>query len=308
MKTKFSFGVLALFFFATFLSCSSDSDGNSTANASISANIDGQSWSSIQNGVTATVTSLEDEGITKNVLQVIAIKADQSTITLQLPIDSLVEGTYTFDSESSGMLSYSNLTAFSFYSSGAAPQGTFSITISNVNLTQNTISGTFSGTVYDMMDSGDSKQITNGVFQNVKFGTTGVYSNGYMSLSKNNGGVFTMSDANSENSKILIIESSIDNSVNVNGYSLSIDNDFGIYAVTFPKNVTPGTYAITTNGDFKAAYANPNDEGDYTVSNGSITIVSHVGNTVKATFTFTATLGAATVNVSQGELEVTHLD
>ena len=308
MKTKFSFGVLALFFFTSLLSCSSDSDGNSTASSSISAKIDGQTWNSIQGGVTASVTSLDDEGITKNVLQVIAIKADQSTLTLQLPIDNLIEGTYTFDSESSGMLSYSNLTALSFYSSGAAPEGTFSITISNVNLTQNTISGTFSGTVYDFTESGDSKQITNGVFQNVKFGTTGVYSNGYMSLSKNNGGVFTMSDATPGSSKILIIESSIDNSVNVNGYSLSIDNNFGIYRVTFPKDVTPGTYDFTANGDFKAAYSNSNEEQDYAVSSGSITIVSHVGNTVKATFSFTATLGASTVNISQGELEVTHLD
>ena len=308
MKTQKIIGLLSLFFITILSSCSSDSSGNSTANSSLSASIDGQSWNSIQNGVAASVTSINDNGISENVLQIIAAKADQSTIMLQFPIDNLSVGTYTFAGEGSGMLNYSNLTSFALFSSSAT-QGTFTITISEVNLTQKTISGTFSGTVYDLMESGTSKQITNGIFQNVDFGTAGIYSNGYMSLSRNNGAVFTMSDATPASSKILIVESSFDNSVTVSGSSLGIDNNFGVYAVSFPKDVTPGTYAITADGDFTAGYSNSNDEqGDYMVSAGSITVVSHVGNTVKATFNYTATLGTTTVTISQGELEITHLD
>lgn len=33
----------------------------------------------------------------KNVLQIIGVKTDQTTLTLQFPIDNLIEGNYTFD-------------------------------------------------------------------------------------------------------------------------------------------------------------------------------------------------------------------
>lgn len=306
MKTQKILGLVALFFITILSSCSSDDGGNSTVNSSLSAKIDGQPWNSIQGGVNASLSSVDTEEGTQNVLQIIAAKMDQTTMTLQFPIDNLTEGTYTFTGDSAGMLSYSELSTFSLYSS-SSENGSFTVTISEVNLTNNTITGTFSGTVYDIMESGSSKEITNGVFQNVDFGTTGVYSNGYMSVAKNNGDVFTMSDENPTASKILIIESSFDNSITVNGYALTTDANFGIYSVTFPKNTTPGTYEITTDGDYKAAYAG-NEAEDFIVSIGSITIVSHVGNTIKATFSYTAVKGTTTINVSQGELEVTHLD
>lgn len=306
MNTQKFLGLIALFLFTTFISCSSDNDGGSTTSSSISSKIDGQTWNSITNGVSANVNSIDDEGIPKKVLQIIGVKTDKTTLTLQFPIDNLIEGSYTFDGEGVGMISYSNLTEFSLYSS-SAPEGTFTVTLSNVNLTQGTISGTFSGTVYDIMETRASKTISNGTFQNVSFNTTGIYSNGSMSLAKNNGTVFLMSEESPTNSKILILESSLDNSVTVNGYALVLGADFGIYSVTFPKDATPGTYEITTDGDYKPAYAG-NEADDFTVSTGSITIVSHVGNTVKATFSYTAVKGTTTVNVSQGELEVTHLD
>lgn len=306
MKTQKIIGLLSLFFIATFSSCSSDSDGNSVAGASVSAKIDGQNWKSITNGVNVTVNSYTDNGVTENVLQLVAAKADQSILTLQFPINSLTEGTYNFQGEGAGMLSYTALSSFSLFSS-SAPEGIFTVTISDVNLTQKTISGTFSGTIYDVMESGTSKQITNGVFQNVKFNNAGIYSNGSMSVSKNSGTVFTMSEESEMQSKILIAETSANNSVTVNGYALEMGDNFGIYSVTFPKDAVPGTYAITSTGAYQAAYAG-NEAEDFTVPNGSVTIISHVGNVVKANFNYTAKKGNITVNVSQGSFEISHLD
>lgn len=306
MKTQKTIGLLSLFFISLLTACSSDSNENSAANSSISATINGQSWQSIQNGVTATFSSVDDDGITKNVLQLIAVNADQSILTLQFPINNLTEGTYSFEGEGAGMLNYTDFSTFSLFSSSNS-EGTFSITISDVNLTQNTISGTFSGTLFDVMQSGASKEITNGVFTNVKFESAGIYSNGSMSVAKNNGTVFTMSETSSTDSKIIIAENSIDNSVTVNGYALTTNANFGIYSVKFPKNTTPGTYNITSSGLYQAAYAG-NEAEDFVVSTGSITIVSRVGNTVKATFNYTATKGNVTVTVSQGAFEITHLN
>lgn len=306
MKTQKTIGLLSLFLISLFTACSSDSNENSVANSSVSATIDGQSWQSIQNGVSAILTSVDDEGITKNVLQLIAVKEDQSILTLQFPINNLTEGTYSFQGDGAGMLNYTDFGTLSLFSS-SAPAGTFVITISDVNLTENTLSGTFSGTLFDAMQSGISKEITNGVFTNVQFESAGIYSNGSMSVAKNNGTVFTMSDESSTDSKIIIAESSIDNSITVTGYALATDANFGIYSVQLPKNTTPGTYDITSEGLYQAAYAG-NEAEDFAVLAGSITIVSHVGNTIKATFNYTATKGAVTVTVSQGAFEITHLN
>ncbi|CAM4098605.1 DUF6252 domain-containing protein [Flavobacterium antarcticum] len=306
MKTQKFIGLLSFLLIATFTSCSSDSDGTAVANSTVSAKIDGQNWQSIPNGVNITVTSVEDEGVSQNVLQMVATSANLTVLTLQFPINNLVEGTYTFQGDQAGMLSYTDLSSFSLYGS-SAENGTLSVTISNVNLAQKTLSGTFSGTLYDLMESGASKQITNGTFQNVKFETAGIYSNGSMSLSKNGNPNFIISANDEANSKILIGENSVDNSITVNGYALKTDNNFGIYSVKFPKDATAGTYPITATGDYQASYAG-NEADDFTVSTGSVTIVSHVGNVVKANFNYTAKKGNITVTVSDGSFEITHLD
>lgn len=305
MKNTKTLGLLTLLFIILFYSCSSDSEGGSSSSqTSMSAKIDGQVWKSLPQGVQASIISIDDDNEMINVLQLMGAST-QSTVSFQFPISSLTEGTHTFYANSPAVLSLSNFTNFEMFNS--SEDGMFKVTITNVNTTQNTISGTFSGTIYDSMGSGQSKSITDGVFNNINVESLGFYSNGYMKLSKNNNAVFSMNDEESGNSKIMILENSLNNSITVNGSSLKTNADFGTYSITFPKDITPGTYQITASGDIQAQYSG-NEYTEFSVSNGTFTVISHTGNTVKATFSYSAFSPITTINISQGELEITHLD
>lgn len=303
MIKKFS-GLLVLLLVTTLFSCSDDSEGGNTSSSSISATIDGQPWASIDGGAVANVVNVQLNDQDVLALQIVAIKADQSTVTMQFPITNLAEGTYTFSGEAAGQLSYiASLTEMNLYTT-ADPSGSFTIVLTEVNLEEGKITGTFSGTLYNMVGT-DSIEITNGAINNVSFITSDFYSDGTMSLSKNESDAFTM-DANSDDGKyIMINETSFDNSLSVTGYNAILENTFGIYGLTFPKDVEAGTYSLTDSEEFKAAFSNSEDT-EYTITEGSLTILSHIGNNIVATFNYTATDGTNTAVITQGELNFTH--
>lgn len=298
-------GLLALVLFITLTSCSSDSDGENTlASGSISATIDGQSWASINGGAIASVTDAEVDGNTILVLQIIAMKTDQSTVTMQFPISNLSTGTFTFTNDTTGQLSYFSSSSTNMFSS-TEDNGSFTVTLTEVNTETNKISGTFSGTLVDFMGT-QTIEVTNGVINNVTLGNTNLHSNGTMSFSKN-GSAVTLTDNPTSGTSLWIYESSFDNSITVTGTSTALDNNFGIYALTLPKDVAAGTYNLTSSEGFEATYGGSNEQ-QYNTTQGSITIVSHVGNTIVATFNYTANNNGNTVNITNGELTFEHKD
>jgi|GEM_PF-3471288 len=299
-------GLLALVLFTALSSCSSDSDGdNTSANGSISATIDGQAWASINGGAIASVTNAQFGDNDALVLQIIAMKSDQSTVTMQFPITNLSTGTFTFTGDAMGQLSYlgsfSNMNMFS----SAEDNGSFTITLTEVNTETNKISGTFSGTLVDFMGT-ETIEVTNGVISNVTFGNTDLHSNGSMAFSKN-GSPVTLTDNPEAGTSLWIYESSFNNSITVTGASTTLDNNFGIYAITLPKDAAPGTYSLTSSEDFSAAYSGSNEQ-EYNITQGNITIVSHVGNKIIATFNYTASYNGNTINITNGQLTFDHLD
>jgi len=298
--------LLALALFIAITSCSSDSDGDSTSSSgSISATIDGQPWASINGGAIASVTNAQVGDSDALVLQIIAVKADQSTVTMQFPITNLSTGTFTFTGDAVGQLSYlGSFSSMNMFSS-AEDNGSFTITLTQVNTEANTISGTFSGTLVDLMGS-ETIEVTNGVINNVTFGNTDLHSNGSMTLSKN-GSPVTLTDNSEAGTSLWIYESSFNNSITITGASMILDNNFGIYAITLPKDATPGTYSLTSSGEYSAAFSNSNEQ-EYNITQGSITIVSHVGNKIVATFNYTANYNGNTVNITNGQLTFEHLD
>ena len=299
-------GLFTLVLFTTLTSCSSDDGGSSTANASLSATIDGQAWNSISGAAVANITSVAINGTNTNVLQIIAASLDQSALTLQFPINSLTEGTYTFSANSGGQLSYvSSFSDLNVYSSADA-NGSFTVTISEVDAASGAISGTFSGTLVDFMGT-ETISVTNGVFNSIDVETSELYSNGSMSLSKDGGSVVMMDDDANDGKFIWILQGSMgdDDALTVMGYNTVMESDFGIYSLTFPLDVAPGTYDLTDVG-FDAQFGGSNDQTEYTLTSGSMTVISHNGNTIVAEFNYTVTNGSETVVISQGALEITH--
>lgn len=297
-------GLAALAMISILSSCSSDSDGDGggSANGQITATVDGQSWASMPGGAVASVMQqslFEGGGLT---LQIIGMTTDQSSLSIQIPVSNISPGTYTFSGEDSeGLVTYSP-SDFESYSS--LQGGSFTLTITSLDLNTGKLSGTFSATLYDF-DGVESVEITNGEIDNILLIGQTFYSNGSMTLTRNN--TFTM-DAQDEDGKYLVIhEDTFTDSISLFGYNLSLTNDAGAYSLNFPKDITPGTYDLETGTDYSAGYSGVNDdETEFNLNSGTLTITSHNGNTIVGTFSYSGTFGATNVNVTGGSFSITH--
>lgn len=298
-------GLLSLVLITTLFSCSSDgeSNDNPTPTSSITATVNGQAWESMTGGAIANVSQIDNMGESMNVLQIIGVKMDQSSVSLQFPIENLAVGTYTFNNEETGILSYSTPAGDNVYTSFEAA-GTFSVTISEVNVSAGTISGTFSGTLVDF--DGNSITVTNGAINSVSIMSTNFYSNGTMSLSRNGGAVFTMDNNQSDAKYLMIMQNSMDQTVSIAGYNTTLTSDAGAYSITFPESVTPGTYDLTTDAGFSAGIGNAEGQAEFSLSSGTLTVTSHNGNNAVGTFSFTASNGTETVTITNGSFNITH--
>ncbi|ESU28815.1 hypothetical protein FLJC2902T_14120 [Flavobacterium limnosediminis JC2902] len=299
-------GLLSLVVISTTLSCSSDSDSdnNQTPTSSVTATVDGQSWASMTGGAIANVTQIDNMGESRTVLQIIGTKMDMSSITLQFPIDNLSVGTYTFNNDEIGLLTYAtagNGTAYTSFEE----TGSLTVSITQVNTTARTISGTFSGTLVDF-DNTSSITLTNGAFNSVSYMNTGLYSNGTMSLTRNGGTSFTMDNDQSDAKYLMISQNSMTQMVSLMGYNSTLTSDFGVYNLNLPETATEGTYDLTADEGFSAGIGNSDNQAEFNVTSGSVTVTSHHGNHLAGTFSFTASNGTETVTISNGSFSITH--
>ena len=298
-----------LAFLLSFFLFSCSNNGNSTEeptpSSSITANINGVSWASISNGATANVSTSSSGGSNQTVLQIIGLKIDLSAISIQFPISNLTVGTYNFGPNGNGLLSYttSNANISDFYTNSQAGTS-FSVTLTEVNFTTGIISGTFSGTLKNT--NGQNVTITNGSINSVLFTSSSFYNNGTMSLKKNNGATITMDGDSTDGKFVMISQNTAVNAIQVIGYYNVLDANFGSYTVSFPKNVTPGTYNVLTSSGYNLGISNTNGTAAYNTISGTITITSHNGNIVIGTFNYQANNGTQTVTISNGNFNITH--
>lgn len=300
---KLIFGTLLSTLFVLF-SCSEDSTPaqESSSNGSMSASVNGSAWNSINGAVVASIIEGSSGDDFDKMLQIVGTASNFSSFTISLPINELSTGSQTFTGEfADGMLAYVSGTSMS---TSQHTSGSFTVNITNLNLTSGLVSGTFSGVLYD--DNDVSMNITNGSFSNVSIFSTDFFSNGSMSLKRNGGQIFTMDGSNEDGKFVTITQSTPNNSVSVFGNNATIGNDFGIYNINFPKNVAAGTYTLTNSGTYSAGLGNSDSEPEYNITGGSLTITSHNGNNVIGTFNYTANNGVQTVTITNGAFNITH--
>lgn len=284
-----------------FTSCSGDGDGGGSSTGSMSAKIDGQSWST--NLVVASVSDFDIDG-SGTALQLLGTKMDQTSFTLSLPVNGLTVGSHVFSgSDAEGSLSYIN-SAFEFYDS-AEDQGSFTLNITDIDVENGRISGTFSGTLVSF-DETQTITITEGKFNNVILTSNSLYSDGTMSLTRDNGTAFTMDETQEDGKYLLIGQATTANGLTLFGYNTTLTSDFGIYNISMPLDVQPGTYSLTSDSGFSAGLSANNNDPEFNITSGSITITSHNGNNLVGTFNFTANNGATTVHVNNGSFDITH--
>jgi len=294
---------LSLALSMVFFSCSSDSSDavDTLASASITASVNGQSWASMPGGATSVISGFNAFGENQTIFNISGFKMDMTVINITIPANTVYEGTFNYDENSSAHLSYTNeVTSYSSVEAG----GNFTLTITDYNLQAGTISGTFSGTIFDF--DGNSISITNGQINNVRVMSTNYYSNGTMSLSRNGGESFSMDNNLDDQKFVTITENSGINQIFVTGNNATLTSDFGLYFIGFPNDVAPGTYDLTTETGFTAGLGNSNNEPEYNLTSGTITITSHNGNAVSGTFSYTVNNGVQTVTITNGNFSITH--
>ncbi|UGS22846.1 DUF6252 family protein [Flavobacterium channae] len=285
--------------FVLLQSCSDDSESNDSLTGSITATIDGQNWRS--NIAIGAIQSANFSGINGSILQILGTTSNSSTLAINIPLQNLAPGTYTFNGyDATGSLSYTSMT--DLYSSDET-DGTFTFTISSYNSDNGTISGTFSGTLIGF-DSPTPMSVTNGTFNNISIVSQQLYSNGNMSLKLNSGTVFNMDADSSDNLFLIIQQVDEANKIVVYGNNTNPGADYGIYSIMIPKNATVGSHAIDGN-NYDAGFNN-NSNITYTTTGGTINITSHNGNTIVGTFNFTANGNSQTMTISQGNFSITY--
>lgn len=171
-------------------------------------------------------------------------------------------------------------------------ENTGSITISNINTTKKTISGTFSFKGYWSGDVDVSKlpmQFTNGIFKDVPYITQEQTSDSF--FAKVGGVEFKDVDI-----MTMVIGSGASEFISVGAQ----DEDLNDMTVSVKSNVTPGTYAITGNLTTDVIQAFYKD--DKAVS-GSVTITSKTSDRIKGTFKFN-TNGTTPFTITEGAFDV----
>jgi hypothetical protein len=248
----------------------------------MSATIDGRSWSSTAAGATIQDGRI---GITGQVV------AGGESITLTLA--GTAKGTYSLDAGTSHAGAYQKSSGSQAYLSqyGTGSGGT--VTITEIDETNKTISGTFSMTGENAMTN-EKVVITNGKFNKVKYTTTTTPTKNKMTA-KVDGNAW---EATSVFATVAMGKISISGT----------KNGAGSVGIFVPDDVTAGTYTFSMFGDYVAQY-NPNSQTFYGADNGTITITSHdeTARTLKGTFEFDASDfsgGSGSAEITEGSFEV----
>jgi len=176
----------------------------------------------------------------------------------------------------------------------ASSSGTLEIT--ELDMANGTVSGTFSGVLQDLFMQEADIQMTNGNFENISFSTDGPTNIGSAVI-----------EGDSFDANIFPV-------VFVNGQiQVSLDNDLDEEIVLyFPESISTGTYSVTDGSlveDYSAAY-NLGNGGSTTTyhsvpDSGEIIVDSFQNDVVSGTFSFTVeNSNGDTISITQGEFTV----
>lgn len=296
MKNIKIIGSLLLLFTAlTFTSCENepldpelnlDDFGNNNPTAVFKADFSGSTWTATQS--TAVISG--------NLIQIVGGKSNGESFGFLINANAV--GTYPANQN---ILAFTPAgSEFGYWSVNPdnETENTGSITITEINTTNKTISGTFSFKGY-WSDFDQTSilpvQFTNGVFNNIP----------YVNQSETNDSFYAKVDGTEfVDVDILTAEIQIESQDFIS--IAAQDANLNAITVSVRSNLSTGTYNITGNvgTDLVQAIYDFNDVDNQAVS-GSVTITSKTADRIKGTFSF-VTDGSPTYNVTQGSFDVTY--
>ncbi len=243
---------------------SNPGNGNPNTNAVFTADINGTAY--VGSIVEAT---LNNDGL--------IIESEQGTFSLGFQVFDPVVGTFNVDTASSmtgALLVYANVPA-----NLAWIASTGEVVITEIDMTNQTVTGTFQGVAQEIFGSDTDRVITNGIFQNIPY-TTDEGSD--MATADVNGmpfvaDLFPIAEVN--NRQTIVFDSGLDERI----------------AISIPSDITAGTYPIEDfsggiySGYYESDSVNMGAQHDSVAGTGSIVISNRTGDVITGTFAFTAT-------------------
>lgn len=241
-----------------FVSCSGE-DVEPTSGI-INCNIDGVYWESAEAYAAITDGKINVTGLKDGDLLTITVD-DEGEGEYDLGEDSGNGAAYTFSGASNSFLS--NM-----------PNGKGLVSITSIDMVNETVSGIFEFTAIQSDDDGEKMKVKDGHFEKIPFNVEPESTDNEL-FAKVNGEDF--------NATYVYAGSSFDRisiSANVGGTAPTI-------GLNFPDDVTEGTYEPSMFGDYRAQYVTDGEDIS-AASEGNITITSHdlETNIVEGTFDF----------------------
>lgn len=291
---KFFIGLFLIFTAFTFTSCDNEpidsaidlDDFNNGTNgpALFKADFSGATW-------TATTVQAVISG---NFITISGVKANGEGFGFL--VEASATGTYPANTN---LLAYTpSGSEYGYWSTNFnnPSENTGSITISNINTTNNTLSGTFNFKGYwsdTTVNSILPVQFTNGVFQNIPFITQAQTGDSF--FAKIGGTEFVDVDILSTTISIGSQEF-----ISIGAQNAALNS----ITVSVKSSLGTGTYPITGNAttDGVQAIYDFNDT-NYNAVSGSITVTSKTATRIKGTFNF-VTSGATPFTVTEGAFDV----
>ena len=270
----------ALFFGGclTMLSCNKElsyenSGGadSATTTGNFTALIDGVSWSASD--------TAEGASILLDLINLSGVNANNQQLSIVL--NDTLPGTYTLDQSSLSTAVFSDNNTSAAYSSNQGTdtsQAGGTVTVTGIDRTNKTISGTFSFKLYRDSD-GKQKVFTNGVFNKLPYVDSLPAATGTDSMHASiDGGSWTAQS---------IIASAFSNTITIAG---SYSDGSKTIGLVMPQDITPGSYTLDYTGTTYFGTYSPSVSSGLASSSGTLQILENNNSTrrVRGNFNFTA--------------------
>lgn len=276
--------IFAMLFLASIFVACTKNDDTTSSNGNFTANINGVGWSANKYGAARSAGLTNVTGSSSNKMYITMTLSGQSVGVYRLTYNT-ANALVLMDSSTSTPINYT-----SNASTDTSLAGGY-VYITTVDTANKTVSGTFWSKVYNQ-STNSSKPITNGVFTNIPYATTGSTSGSDTLTLTLNGNYWAPPSKYTSNQSGYI---SIGGFEGANGKSIS---------VALPTTVTAGAYTLASFGTTYLVNYNAATTDPYLTTSGTITVLEHNTSTkrVRGTFAMNASNAnfTATATVTNG--------
>lgn len=275
MRMRF-FPVIAALFLLTVTSCRKETsiEGPGFGAGTFMATIDGSQW--------IAADTLRSVTIVGGLINLTGISADNRQLSITL--NDTVPGTYKLDQEATSVAFYgsidsANSFAYSTNQGADSTQAGGTVTVISIDVLHQTITGTFSFTIFRNLD-GKQKAITDGIFYQLPY--TG-------SLPPSSSSDTMTADIDGQHwAAKSIISSTLSNVLVLNGSFL---NGTQSVSLLMPQNVAAGgPYALDYTGFTYYGFYSPQISGGFASTTGHLTILQNdlTNKRIRGNFDFKA--------------------